>query len=64
MDSANLIVLGVVFIVAQFIHARIVITAIEEAERRIIEELNTPIDEDPPAWIPADDLPLDERDFG
>jgi hypothetical protein len=64
MDSANLIIFGVVFVVAQFIHARIVITAIEAAERRIIAELNMQLDEDLQLWTPADGPPIDERDFG
>lgn len=66
MDSANLIVLGALFILAQFIHARIVITAIEAAERRIIEHMDSPleIEDDLAVWTEVDLPPIDERDFG
>lgn len=55
----------IVVVVSNFINARIMAARVAEMERRIIDELNAPLDEeDLPLWTPADGPPLDERNYG
>lgn len=69
MSDTSLLIVGGLFaliIIGQATQALFTIAAIHAAERRIIEHMDSPLedDDDLAVWTEVDLPPIDERDFG